>query len=149
MTGEWFIRLVSVRFRVSCSVLARRQHILHPPPCVGLGCISFSLTYRAAPLVSVKPFARRLTNRYKKSYSDSTMKPKNKLVSDRAAFRTGFLNGLGAPAMLFADFHCPTIKVYGADLSNLPANRIGGFAQDLNRIGGDFLTSIGRHGKSS
>lgn len=78
------------------------------------------------------------------------MKPKNiKLVADRAAFRTGFLNGLGAPAMLFADFHCPTIKVYGADLSNLSSKSIGGFAQDLNRIGGDFSASIGRHGKIS
>jgi len=72
-----------------------------------------------------------------------------KLVADNAAFRTGFLNGLGAPAMLFTDFRCPTIKVYGADSSNLPSSAVGGLAQDWSRIGGDFSVAVERHVKAA
>jgi hypothetical protein len=69
-----------------------------------------------------------------------------KFVADRDAFRSGFMDGLGAPVLLFSDFHCPSIKVYGSE-SNLPSNAIGGLAQDWNRIGGDFLVAVERHGK--
>ena len=78
------------------------------------------------------------------------MKPKHiKLVADREAFRTGFMDGLGAPVMLFSDFRCPTIKVYGADSSNLPSRVVGGLAQDWNRIGGDFRVAVERHAKAA
>lgn len=78
------------------------------------------------------------------------MKPKHiKLDSDSVAFRTGFLNGLGAPAVLFADFRCPSIKVYGADTSNLPSSAVGGLTQDWNRIGGDFCVAVERHVKAA
>lgn len=78
------------------------------------------------------------------------MKPNHiKLVVDRKAFRTGFLDGLGAPAMLFSDFRCPTIQVFGADSSKLPSHVVGGLAQDWNRIGGDFRVAVERHGKAA
>ena len=77
------------------------------------------------------------------------MKPKHtKLVANTKAFRAGFLNGLGAPAMLFADFRCPTITVYGADSRELPSNVIGGLAQDWNRVVGDFHVAVERHVKA-
>ncbi|MDP1633347.1 MAG: hypothetical protein Q8L69_01540 [Gallionellaceae bacterium] len=78
------------------------------------------------------------------------MKPNHiKLAFDSKAFRTGFLDGLGAPALLFSDFRSPTIQVFCADLNKPPSHAVGGLAQDWSRIGGDFRVAVERHGKAA
>lgn len=68
-----------------------------------------------------------------------------KSIKSSELFRTGFVDGLGAPALLFSDFVCPTIKIYTSNISKQPENKLSGLSQDWARIGGDFQVVMKRY----
>lgn len=62
---------------------------------------------------------------------------------ESTAFRAGFVNGLGAPVLLFSDFHCPTIRSFHKTVGE--HRHADGLQQDWNRIGEDFRVAVNRH----